>query len=91
MYSLDWLDRGVVAMNKKGGGPKMLRPKSCPRCKTGDIGVDKDHHGWYEYCIQCGYMRDLVGVVELEPEPSHQAGEARPKVKARSREKPKYA
>jgi hypothetical protein len=91
MYSLEWLDRGVVAMNKKGGGPKMLRPKSCPRCKTGDIGVDKDHHGWYEYCIQCGYMRDLVGVVELEPEPSHQAGEARPKVKASDREKPKYA
>jgi hypothetical protein len=51
----------------------MLREKSCPRCKTGDIGVDRDHHGWYEYCIQCGYLRDLVGVVELEPKPSRQA------------------
>lgn len=48
----------------------MLRPKSCPRCKTGDVGVDRDHHGWYEYCIQCGYLRDLIGVVELEPKPS---------------------
>jgi len=51
----------------------MLRPKSCPRCKTGDVGVDKDHHGWYEYCIQCGYLRDLVGVIEVEAKPSGQA------------------
>lgn len=51
----------------------MMRPKSCPRCKTGDIGVDRDHHGWYEYCIQCGYMRDLVGVVEVEPKSSERA------------------
>ena len=42
----------------------MLRPKSCPRCKTGDVGVDKDHHGWYEYCIQCGYQSDLISVAE---------------------------
>jgi len=61
----------TVAMNK-GGGTKLLRPKSCPRCKRGDIGVDRDHHGWYEYCIQCGYVRDLVGVVELEPKPAGQ-------------------
>jgi len=53
----------------------MLRPKSCPRCKTGDIGVDRDYHGWYEYCIQCGYMHDLVDVVELETKPSGQAKE----------------
>jgi hypothetical protein len=51
----------------------MLREKSCPRCKTGDIGVDRDQHGWYEYCIQCGYLRDLVGVVELEPKSYGQA------------------
>ncbi len=55
----------------------MLRPKSCPRCKTGDVGVDRDHHGWYEYCIQCGYMRDLVGVVEIELKQSGQAREHR--------------
>ena len=55
----------------------MLRPKSCPRCKTGDVGVDRDHHGWYEYCIQCGYLRDLVGVVEVEPKPTGQARERR--------------
>ena len=42
----------------------MLKLKGCPRCKRGDIGVDRDHHGWYEYCIQCGYMRDFVSMVE---------------------------
>jgi hypothetical protein len=62
---------------KKGGGPKMLRPKSCPRCKTGDVGVDRDHHGWYEYCIQCGYLRDLVGVIEVKAKPPGRAREGR--------------
>jgi len=55
----------------------MMRLKSCPRCKTGDVGVDRDHHGWYEYCIQCGYQRDLVGVVELETKPPHQTRRGR--------------
>jgi hypothetical protein len=69
----------------------MLRPKSCPRCKTGDVGVDRDHHGWYEYCIQCGYMRDLVGVVELEPKPSGQTREHHQGVKTPGKGKSKYA
>ena len=43
----------------------MLRWKDCPRCKNGDMGLDRDYYGWYEYCIQCGYMRDLIDVVEL--------------------------
>jgi hypothetical protein len=47
---------------------KLLRQKSCPRCKTGDIGVDRDEYGWYEYCLQCGYVRDLVSIVELGQE-----------------------
>jgi len=56
----------------------MLRPKSCPRCKTGDVGVDRDHHGWYEYCIQCGYLRDLVGVIEVKAKPpGHARGRRR--------------
>ncbi len=41
-----------------------MRLKSCPKCKTGAVGVDRDHYGWYEYCVQCGYVRDLIGVVE---------------------------
>jgi len=44
----------------------VLKLKSCPRCKKGDIALDRDHHGWYEYCIQCGYVRDLISMVELE-------------------------
>ncbi len=36
----------------------MLRFKSCPRCR-GDVLIERDQYGWYEYCIQCGYQRDL--------------------------------
>ena len=36
----------------------MLRLKGCPRC-NGDIFQSRDHHGWYEHCLQCGYLRDL--------------------------------
>lgn len=36
----------------------MLGLKSCPRCK-GDILIDRDHLGWYEQCIRCGYQHDL--------------------------------
>jgi ribosomal protein S27AE len=47
------------------GDVKVIRLKSCPRCKTGDIIIDRDHHGWYESCIQCGYICDLIPVSEL--------------------------
>ncbi len=57
----------------------MLKLKSCPRCKKGDIGLDRDHHGWYEYCIQCGYVRDLVSVVELGKEPAGNSKKGRGK------------
>ena len=33
----------------------------CPKC-GGKILIDKDHHGWYEQCLQCSYMRDLVAM-----------------------------
>jgi hypothetical protein len=39
-------------------GFKMLRLKSCPRCK-GDLLIDRDHISWYEQCFQCGYQHDL--------------------------------
>jgi hypothetical protein len=50
------------------GGTEVLILKSCPKCKTGAVGVDRDQYGWYEYCIQCGYIRDLIGMVELGQE-----------------------
>ena len=42
----------------------MLRLKSCPKCKNGDVTLDRDYYGWYEYCIQCGYERDLESTLE---------------------------
>ena len=53
----------AITIGRKGG-TEVLKLKSCPRCKKGDITLDRDHHGWYEYCFQCGYMRDLISVVE---------------------------
>ncbi|MCX6013020.1 MAG: hypothetical protein NTV30_06355 [Chloroflexi bacterium] len=36
----------------------MWKFKGCPRCK-GDLYLEKDTYGWYEECLQCGYMKDL--------------------------------
>jgi ribosomal protein S27AE len=36
-----------------------LKKEGCPRCKKGVIALEKDWYGWYEYCLQCGYERDL--------------------------------
>ena len=43
----------------------MLRLKACPRCK-GDVVFERDAWGWYEQCIQCGYLRDLQNEDEVE-------------------------
>ena len=45
---------------------EMYKLRSCPRCK-GDVIIDRDHHGWYEQCLQCGYQRDLKGIVDATP------------------------
>jgi hypothetical protein len=43
---------------------------SCPRCK-GDIMLgNKDQYGWYEQCLQCGYLRDLEIIVQVERQPA---------------------
>jgi len=36
----------------------MLRFNKCPKCK-GNIMLDKDQYGWYEQCLQCGYLHDM--------------------------------
>ena len=46
----------------------MWRLKSCPRC-NGDVGVERDHWGFYEQCIQCGYLHDLQNIVEAKQQP----------------------
>lgn len=40
----------------------MLKHRGCPRCK-GNLLVDRDHHGWYEQCLQCGYQRNLESML----------------------------
>ena len=54
----------------------MLRFKSCPRCK-GDVILDQDQYGWYEYCLQCGYIGDLVHIEELAQEQASDTKEDR--------------
>jgi len=42
-----------------------LRLKACPRCK-GDVVFEQDSWGWYEQCIQCGYLHDLQNEAEVK-------------------------
>lgn len=38
-----------------------LKVDGCIRCKNGDVALDKDQYGWYEYCLQCGHISELSG------------------------------
>jgi len=49
---------GLNELRRGGCVLARLRLKGCPRCK-GDIVVEVDQWGWYEECIQCGYLQDL--------------------------------
>ena len=40
--------------------------KGCPRCK-GDLLVERSGDKWDEYCLQCGYRRDLKVVAPQSP------------------------
>jgi Zn ribbon nucleic-acid-binding protein len=55
-----------MAIKATRGDVKVIRFKSCPKCKTGDLTIDRDQYGWYEYCIQCGYQSELISVAESE-------------------------
>ncbi len=37
----------------------MLQLKACPKCKTGDMVLEKDVYGWFRQCIQCSFIEDL--------------------------------
>ena len=68
----------VTAMGK-------LKMGSCPRCNNGEIFIDRDHYGWYECCLQCGYSRDLPDIISPVPvRPSGVAKEIVPMLKERS-------
>ena len=43
----------------------ILRLKACPRCK-GDLVFERDSWGWYEQCIQCGYLHDLQSEYDIK-------------------------
>lgn len=43
----------------------MLWLDNCPRCK-GDVELNSDYYGWYQQCLQCGYLRDLQTVVRVK-------------------------
>ena len=50
------------------------RLKKCPRC-GGDTFIEKDEHGWYEECLQCGYHGELK---EVESKPELPAKQKKP-------------
>jgi len=43
-----------------------LEIEGCPRCKKGKLTLEKDWYGWYEYCLQCGYTRDLPDLPKFD-------------------------
>ena len=49
----------------------MLKFKSCPRCK-GDVLLNQDYYGWYEQCLQCGYLRDMGSIMEVHQQQSEE-------------------
>jgi predicted nucleic acid-binding Zn-ribbon protein len=42
--------------------------KGCTRC-GGDVVVDRDEHGWYQECLQCGWMADYRVAAEARESP----------------------
>ena len=47
-----------------------FRFNSCPRCKGDIMLANKDQYGWYEQCLQCGYVRDPEIIVQVERQPA---------------------
>ena len=52
----------------EAGGDVVMKLKSCPKCK-GNVIIDRDQYGWYEQCMQCGYLADLEDIVLVEKPP----------------------
>ena len=40
----------------------MLLFKACPRCRGGDLVVEREDYGAVAICLQCGYIADLYAV-----------------------------
>jgi hypothetical protein len=61
----------------------MLWFKSCPRCETGDVVLQRDEYGLAFKCLHCGYMKDIdrnanatIVLKELQEKPELVAIEA---------------
>ena len=61
--------------NRERTEARALKLKGCPRC-NGDIFIDRDIYGWYEQCLQCGYMSDLVSLVDMKEQLAEEEREA---------------
>ena len=57
----------IVASKDKWETKAMWLLKRCPRCK-GDISFEQDQWGWYQQCLQCGYLRDFQELVGVKQE-----------------------
>jgi hypothetical protein len=44
---------------------KLHKCKCCPKC-GGTLYLDRDFYGWYEQCLQCAYLRDVVEVSAVQ-------------------------
>ena len=44
---------------------KLHDHECCPKC-GGILYSDRDSYGWYEQCLQCAYLRDVVEVTEVQ-------------------------
>jgi hypothetical protein len=50
--------------------------RKCSKC-GGSVYLDSDYFGWYEECLQCGFVSDLQKIVEVTHKPEKVAAKAR--------------
>ncbi|MBM4433249.1 MAG: hypothetical protein FJ025_04545 [Chloroflexi bacterium] len=62
----------------------MWKFKACPRC-GGDIYIDNDQYGWFEHCLQCGYMGELRPIYEAREKVAEEEKEKEPVAAGRKR------
>ena len=57
----------------------MFHLKGCPKCK-GDLEVRSDRYGSLQRCLQCGWVKDIHGVIaafswlDMDSGDNHRAG-----------------
>ena len=51
---------GGQELGSSEGGWMMIKLKACPKCH-GDLYLERDQYGNYMSCLQCGYLKELLG------------------------------